>query len=388
MNKEEFLTLGEYFIRLVRYGVDGGKEAGLSLPVKAESIRWEDVYALADRHSLCALCYSCVKDEEMSDELKAKWERAYRVAVHADVLQLFAWEEIRETLPSKGLKILPLKGIHVKKLYPHTSLRQMGDLDILYDAKDFSLLKKTLEGLGYSYQKESGKTNHQIFFREPVVEVEFHSNLMPEGVAYRAYYESPWERAVQTETENLYAFSREDEYVYQVLHAAKHYGALGSGVRTVADFHLYLQKYGSSLNREYIDAQLQKADDMAQSAGHEAISAVQFEKALLQTVCDWFDGDEIVFSEIALCMLSDGVYGKAENAWQKGYEKSGKKKYLLSRLFPPYSVMKKRNPCLKKFPFLLPFFWIGRLFKGLKNKKRTMAEYEYIRKADEKNSRL
>ena len=56
MTKEEFLQLGEYFIRLVRYAIQEDKNA--PLPVKADTIAWEHLFALAEKHSLTALCFS------------------------------------------------------------------------------------------------------------------------------------------------------------------------------------------------------------------------------------------------------------------------------------------------------------------------------------------
>lgn len=384
MEKERFLSLCDYFIRLVRFGL-GADECA---PNKPTDVEWADVYELSERHSLTALCFFALKGEEVSNEVKVKWERAYDSCVRTDVLQLYAWEEIKQTAKESGLKLLPLKGLHVKKLYPQTVLRQMGDLDILYEAEKFPLLKEKLQELGYAYRKESTHSNHQVFFREPVTETEFHSDLMPEGAAYRAYYEEPWKRAVKTEEENIYAFSRNDEYVYSVLHAAKHYGTAGSGIRTIADFYLYLKKYKAELDRAYIDRELKKADELAIAARHDAISAVSFEKMLLQTVKELFEEDEIIFSEESLRMISDGVYGSLESFWKKGCEKTGKKKYIFKRLFPSYSVMKRQHPVLKYLPFLLPFFWFTRMCKALfKNGKRVRAELKYVSDMETKNAK-
>ena len=42
-------------------------------------------------------------------------------------------------------------------------------------------------------------------------------------------------------------------------------------------------------------------------------------------------------------------------------------------MFPPFKVMKYRNPILKKIPVLLPWFYFTRLLKGMFNFKKSKA---------------
>ena len=83
----------------------------------------------------------------------------------------------------------------------------------------------------------------------------------------------------------------------------------------------------------------------------------------------------ITFEELMKLMsefiIESGTYGTVNHNVLKnlmGKEavdkiNSTKFKYYMRRAFPPFSVMKSRNPSLVKFPFLLPFFYFTRLCK-------------------------
>ncbi len=384
MDREQFIKLSEYFLELVRLGAGISEE----VPQKPSTVKWADVYALAKNHSLTAITYRAVQKtgETPDEEVLKKWERRYRLAVQADTEQLFAWDELKGLAKERGFKILPVKGINLKKLYPCSSLRQMGDIDVLYERADFDKIRPALESVGYTYETATSEINHQVFKRPPVMDVEMHRDLFPDDNPFYEYYAQPWARAKETDEPFTYAFSLEDEYVYTVLHAGKHYFSYGSGVRTFLDLYFYMTRYRDELDFAYIERELQAADEIAFAAGGTD-SVLAFERQAREMANGWFAQEKIVIDETGLSVLSGGVYGVLERGWKKEYGKQGKK-YLRKRLFPSYKMMCKRNPILKKLPFLLPFFWLGRLCKGLFSKT---ARYEYRvikdeRKQNKKNS--
>ena len=107
MDRLGFENLSLYFLKLVRYGADVERAQRELPPEKPEEIEWEDVYKLADKHSLTALIYRVVQNlkEKPSEELLKKWEHEYMVGLLADSQQLYAWEELQEVFSEKGLKI-------------------------------------------------------------------------------------------------------------------------------------------------------------------------------------------------------------------------------------------------------------------------------------------
>ena len=273
MDKETFFKTGEYFIRLVRFGASGGE--GLP-PEKPKEVSWRDILLLSEKHSLAALTYSALSrlEKKPDGETAEKWEHAYRVGVHADIQQEFAWEEIKERFSKEGIKLLPLKGILLKSLYPEPAFRSMGDLDILYEEKDFEKIKALMRESGYEYRKESAGSNHQIFFRPPVTTVELHRTLLNETSPFAEYYKDVWRRALPTAEPFVCELSREDEYIFLLIHGHKHFSGAGSGVRTILDFWLYLKRYGKELDRKYIAAELSRAQEIARRSAAPSIQEI------------------------------------------------------------------------------------------------------------------
>ena len=440
MDKETFFKTGEYFIRLVRFGASGGE--GLP-PEKPEEVSWRDILLLSEKHSLAALTYSALSrlEKKPDGETAEKWEHAYRVCVHADIQQEFAWEEIKERFSEQGIKFLPLKGILLKSLYPEPAFRSMGDLDILYEEKNFEKIKTLMRESGYEYRTESAGSKHRMFFRPPVTTVELHRALLNDTSPFAEYYKDVWRRALPTAESFVCRLSREDEYIFLLIHGHKHFSGAGSGVRTVLDFWLYLKRYGKELDRKYIAAERSRAQEMGresasphaqeiacQSASpsiqetsqtaksenlrntdpetafnpfEEAASDMivetaaeteapleEFEKTLEREISLWFSAENPTLDETGVALLSDGVYGRIEKLWERKLQEKGKFKYFAERLFPPYKVMKQRFTLLEKLPFLLPFFWIWRLIRGaFCRRKAAAAEYRYIREKSRKEKK-
>ena len=82
-------------------------------------------------------------------------------------------------------------------------------------------------------------------------------------------------------------------------------------------------------------------------------------------------------------IIESGTYGTVSNRIKNGVGQSsdgrpplsGKVKYLFSRIFLPKELMYIQNPLCRKHHWLLPAFYIIRIFKGLtKNVYMTKSE--------------
>lgn len=381
MKTVEWADTAKYFLLLVRYGIFGEAQNS-GVPEKPENVNWQNVFILSEKHSLSAATYrallSC--EERPAGELFEKWKRSYRLSVCADIQQRFAWEEIKNYFSRKKIKLLPLKGLRFKELYPRTELRTMGDLDILYEKERFPDIKAGMESLGYTFRAESAGSNHQIFFRAPFLCVEMHSHLLPKASPFSSYCLGAWDKAEESETPFLFRFSKEDEYLYMLMHAYKHFYGAGSGVRTVLDFQLFVKKYGNGLDRTYIEKEMKKAAADSKEA-RTGESLEKFEALLFEKSEEWFGNSEIEIDETTVKILADGVYGRRENVWKQNLEKDGRR-YLWRRLFPPFPDMKTSFPKLQKLPFLLPLYWCKRIFRALFKRRKEMArEYRFVRES-------
>lgn len=405
MNKEEFLKLIEYLVRLVRRGADPARAAE-PVPVKPDGIAWEQVYALAEKHSLSVAAFRALQaannpiENRPEKALWDKWENFCRMQAMADIQQLYAWEELSATFSDRGLKLLPLKGLHIKHLYSETYVRQMGDLDILYEKGCFKKVRAAMEELGYAFDKNSENHHHQVFSRAPVTEAELHRDLLPDSSVYAAYYADPWAKARPTDVPYIYRYALEDEYVFMLVHSVKHFTGGGSGIRTALDFYLFTEKYKAELDRDYIDAEIKRADEIRTSTenlgaggaglvweeGETSETIAEFEKIILSVAYGWFGGEDVKTDEKGLMMASDGVYGKSEHIWKKNLN-AHEKTYFFRRLFPSYAYLKTWNPILNKAPFLLPYVWLKRIVRGIFcHGKKLRAEYRWV-KAEKKRKK-
>ncbi len=126
------------------------------------------------------------------------------------------------------------------------------------------------------------------------------------------------------------------------------------------DIYLYLKAKEKILNWNYINNSLQK------------LELLEFFKVFNHFTKTWFEDEKEseIDIEIGKYIFNSGTYGNDKNnrlnslfsVKENNIEKS-KMKSIFSLLFPSLEVMQIGYPILKKFPFLLPFFFV---IRGLK----------------------
>ena len=254
------------------------------------------------------------------------------------LLQLFAENKIR---------IMPLKGMLLREIYPIPEMRWMGDADILIDAAQYSTIKNLLQSKGFS---QAGRTDHEIAWHHPYLRLELHTLLVPErNPILFHYFGDGWQRAHQVK-DNVYAMTPEDTLVFLVAHAAKHYAAGGIGIRQFVDIWLYTQTH-VALDQAYMQQELAK------------IHLEKFYACTLGMLRAWFSGgewDECV-REMTEFIFSSGCYGtRVNHALAQGAKQQSRVRRFWNAVFPGYGEMKLRYPVLGRWPVLLPFTWLVR----------------------------
>jgi hypothetical protein len=170
----------------------------------------------------------------------------------------------------------------------------------------------------------------------------------------------------------------DDVYIYSVCHMYKHYSTAGCGIRFLADNYLFLKQENDKLNWKYVNSQLEKFGILA------------YEKDSRELAFKIFDEKELSESEIKMLetYINCGIYGDVSVKLTKDIEKiagddgsiaDAKKKYLFKRLFPDKKKMIADYRILEKKPYLLPFYYIYRLFKGAFNSKKTINEIKKVK---------
>ena len=352
-----------------------------SVPEKdrVEALDLPALYTVAERHMLTAAVAYALESAGIHDPAftQAKAKAMRKIALmDADMEAIFA------EMDAAGIWHMPLKGAVLKDFYPQFGMRQMSDYDILFDAERAEDVRRIMEGLGFRAE-EFGATHHDVYFKEPVSNFEMHRLLVGPGLYEKLYeyYRNVESRLLGDGYEKH--FSPEDFYIYMTAHECKHYMDKGTGLRSLLDIYVYLQK--EALDMAYVTREAEK------------LGIAVFEAANRSLALHLFSGEALTAAEdeTLQTILDSGVYGSRELAVQRrlsdfGY---GKLRYALERFLEPLNKNSWNYRNLScEFPFfyrhriflpLLPFYRVFlRLFSG-----RLKAELKALKKAEKNAAR-
>ena len=278
-----------------------------------------------------------------------------------------AFAEIFAAFTADGIDFLPLKGLNLAKLYPKPEMRTMGDFDILIRQEQYDRIQKCMKTLGFSFVREY---HHELVWQRGSVSVELHRSLADTDDKAHAYFGDGWHLAKKG-ADGTYRLSAEDELVYLFYHFSKHYRGAGIGIKHLTDLWVYLKAH-PQLEDGYVRRELDK------------LGLLRFYENVCKTLQAWFaDGAwDPITERITEEILSGGQYGTASNRTSArilragaGDISGGRRKLVWKRIFLPYEDMKQRYPALKRMPFLLPIFCVGRWGRILVCKQREIRSF-------------
>ncbi len=343
---------------------DGQKVLGMNLP---------EIYRLAKAHSLVTASALAVEQVMPLPEyyLEAKAKAVKKLALY-DIER----KTVLSAYEQNKIWYLPLKGSVLKTLYPKNIMREMTDVDILCDSSRMDDVLKIMEAHGYSCKK-FGQDNHDVYDKPPVMEFEIHRQLFDKRKQplIAGYFAEIKSRLTQTEgTSYGYSMTREDFYIYILCHLYKHYRLGGTGLRSLLDIYLYNKRYGSLLDRGYLETELKK---LKLNGFEEEISLLAY-KVFTLSQLNSSEKKELIF------FIKSGGNGSKENLLIKYLEnddsKSNKRKYIIGRIFPDDASLREYNPFVYRHKALYPAFIVYRSAKGLiTHPKKLLGEYRKIK---------
>lgn len=351
----------EYLICLLKCAL-----CGEAVPKPSTELDWERLVELSKKQQV----YSIIASVLESTHLPEKQEQELKLYNQNELLRLIAMknemEEIEKDLESHGIKFMPLKGSVLRELYPQQKMRQMSDIDMLYDYSKRNELIRLMKSRGFRLVTTC--ENSDDFFKEPFYTFEFHRELFFEEAEFYPHFDL-WTNALPV-SEYKYRVNPAEHFVYTLCHMYKHYSTDGCGVRFLCDIFVQL-KNGVDLGFAY--EQLEK------------IGILRFSKdAVSLTKAIFFGGDISENQQDMLdFLLSSGVYGNHIIDYSNELDAFGgsKFKYLWNRLFPPKRKMVREYKILEKKPWLLPIYYVIRLFTKTKyNSSSAIKELDEIKK--------
>ena len=332
------------------------------------------LYQTAARHLLTSITAIALESAGIKD---AAFTQALGKAIRKAAVFDAEKEIVLDALEKEGIWYLPLKGAVLKDYYPKMGMRQMADIDILYDASRMADVRIIMEGRGFTATKSYGRGIHDHYNKPPVLSFEMHRVLFSENRNERlaAYYRDVRNRMIPDDDSSYGChLSKEDFYIHIIAHEYKHYSGGGTGLRSLLDTYVYILKEGDALDWPYITGELEK------------LEIADFEAQNRSLAMHLFSGESLTAAdeEMLEYMLSSGTYGTAVNRVNNRLVRYGKgpfkrTRYVFSRIFLPMRVVRASFPKFAKYPVLLPFLPFYRIWQAATTRKsRARAELKAL----------
>lgn len=331
-----------------------GAQGDFSAVTQAE---FSAVCSLAKMHGVLNVIYHVLQNLPNAQTACKTHSNAYNSAVFQVFNQEYYQTEIQNAFIKNKIKFLPLKGLRIRAMYPSAEMRTSSDVDIYIDTADLKKAKAVLQSL--SFKQTLATAKEVSFFAPPYTTVELHLEL--DTYKNDNFYNDVWQRT-ETETPFFHQFDNTDFYVYTLVHMLKHFKSCGTGIRSVLD--IYVLSKNLALDGERLNEQL------------HALNLSTFHQKIIDLANCYFQDQPLTpdLERLSDYIIQSGVYGNVQNRTNNSLSKrNGKFAYFLQRVFPSFSFMKNQYPVLGKMPFLLPFTYFARIFKGIFFKRKIIS---------------
>ena len=350
---------------------------------------WITLFHIASVHHVLPMIYEAVYDCPAARNADPQiFARAKQQTIHSVMLQTMKTNEFLNLfrhLRQSGVKVLVVKGIVCRNLYPNPDYRMSSDEDILIPEDQFELCHQAMLNYGMqpAGQGQDIHTEHEVPYGKPgsPLYIELHKCLFPpKSDAYgdlNRFFKKVQDREVtlSIDGEEVVTMDHTDHLFYLICHAFKHFLHSGFGIRQVCDMVLFANHYGKEIDWIRILRQCREihADVFTAALFRIGQKYLTFDPVLAGYPKEW---QEIRVDEQPLLedLLNAGIYGDGTMSRKHSSnitlnavsaQKQGKKAdhSVVKTLFPPAKSMERRYPYLKKYPMLLPVAWVSRILK-------------------------
>ena len=362
-----------------------------------EPDEWREIFCLCTSQNILPMVYDAVYKCPAFRSFSGDFDRMVKYQVIRQVtIQHHKTEEflvVYKKLLEAGLTPVIVKGIICRNLYVQPDYRCSSDEDILIPESQFRDCHEALESLGLrpvSSEPDTERQSEVSYNREGgVLHLELHKTLFPpESEAYgelNQMFDHVFERMVTVNIKGvpIYTLDYTDHMLYLILHAFKHFLHSGFGIRQVCDMILFADAYGKEIDWKYIRRSCRQVHAETFTAALFDIGKRElgFDPAGAGYPDDWnADGRDLLED-----LMAAGVFGNSSlsrrhssnmtlQAFEKG--KNGKKTNtsLMRSVFPNRKYMERSYRYLRRYPFLLPAAWIGRIWKFVTESRKNRGE--------------
>ncbi len=323
--------------------------------------------ALAKKHDVAQLLAFGLKTNGLLEEADKKLKNEILTAVYRCETQKLVLKELCEALEKAKIPFIPLKGAVLRDYYPEPWMRTSCDIDVLVQHEDLDAAAEVfIKECGYT---EGERTTHDVAFSSPYgVSAELHFDLVEENRAKNAIdvLRSVWKNSsLHDSSEYWYEMTDAYFYFYHIAHMAKHFENGGCGIRPFIDLWIL-----DSMK----DVDISARDELLSEGG--LMKFAEASRALSKVLLEGKAPDELTI-KMQDFLLCGGAYGSTDNRVALQHKKKGGTLgYFVSRIFIPYTKLKRYYPILEKHGWLMPVMQVRRWFMLLNPDIRRMAKQE------------
>ena len=366
MDRQEYKKIAEVVIYLAGCAVNS------QVPDKEKfsGVNLEDMHKFAEFHKISALICMALESAGVKNDLFLQskgisFSKAARFEI--DSLELF------NKLEQAKIWYMPLKGFIMKNYYPAFGMREMSDIDILFDSSKAREVREIMQSLGFETKKFNAGP-HDVYTGKPDKKFEMHRVLFGfTNEKFNNYYHDIKNKLLlKTGSNYYYEFSKEDFYIYITAHEFKHYSSGGTGLRSLIDIYLFMKKFADELDYNYIASELGKLGMTEFEANNKSLAMNLFGVGKISDIN----------KEIYEHMIFSGAKGTLDHKVHNKLKTRSKVKYLFERIFLSDIELRERFPFFHKHKILLPFLVIYRGFRALTVKRKSiLQEIKFFMKA-------
>ena len=360
----------KFFVECVKRGIKDEK-----IDVIPDELDYKQFYNLCTSHSMSVVVFKAL--EKVKDKLLPQFLTALQRSVHRhvilDVQSEYDINTVLTAFEEHGLNYMPLKGYHLKKLYPSTDMRYASDCDVLIDVDQLKEVRALVDKLGLVTKRHD--EHHDIVYYSGTKTIfELHKTIFVGPLEkYFGKENKGFDGAkVKEGYQYFYEMDRERFYISLLGHSAYHFAeSAGVGIRHLTDIYLYRKAY--DLNEEYLNKELEKCRLRQFKEQFEKVAAYFFDDA----EADEFTlklAKHILESSLLANERKKSASDVAAQLGQEDDEKKAKKRSFWRALFPIKEQMKFSYPVLKKHRWLLPIFYFVRWFHVLFTRPKNIAK--------------
>ena len=347
----------------------------------------DEMLHIAQVHQIESMVYHVLRKTEFfkkaSNETRLQWRGIVLQRTYLQECKNKFIESVYMAIEEAGIQAIVLKGITLREVYGNPEYRHSSDEDIWIRAEDIMACDAILKKHGFSCSLANTLTNtdlsaiHDIIYYNAPMDMTIELQFNPIGVDI-------WKRR-EINNEILSMRDRHtkriignveyrcldvtDNVFFVFAHMAKHFLSQGASIRMCSDVGLLCRNYQTIIDWEI----LRKRLEMHSLLGLFA-SVITLNRNILGIDCGCPYGDEKsdIQPELLYDIMSGGAYGtytkeREVSAVLTEYEmnKHGTvpNRKLFRCLFPDYSIMQQYHPELRERRWLLPVYWVKRLFR-------------------------